>query len=69
MAQKQLRTVWGMELRELPVREKLTLQEKRQGGCCDRSRHRHRPRPYSDLPFPLRPHSHVRICRVNPDRR
>lgn len=32
LAQKQLRTVWGMELRELPVREKTTLQEKRQGN-------------------------------------
>lgn len=31
MAQTQLRTVWGMELRELPVREKMTLHEKRQG--------------------------------------
>ncbi|RDA89338.1 hypothetical protein CP532_6217 [Ophiocordyceps camponoti-leonardi (nom. inval.)] len=30
MAQKQLRAVWGMELRELPVREKMTLHEKRQ---------------------------------------
>ncbi|KAI9163440.1 MAGE protein [Paramyrothecium foliicola] len=30
LAQKQLRTVWGMELRELPVREKMSLQEKRQ---------------------------------------
>ncbi|ATY62355.1 Non-structural maintenance of chromosome element 3 [Cordyceps militaris] len=29
LAQKQLRTIWGMELRELPVREKMTLQEKR----------------------------------------
>lgn len=31
LAQKQLREVWGMELRELPVREKMTLHEKRQG--------------------------------------
>lgn len=31
LAQKQLREVWGMEMRELPVREKMTLQEKRQG--------------------------------------
>ncbi|UKZ47756.1 hypothetical protein TrVGV298_001983 [Trichoderma virens] len=30
LAQTQLRTVWGMELRELPVREKMTLHEKRQ---------------------------------------
>ncbi|KJZ75743.1 hypothetical protein HIM_04900 [Hirsutella minnesotensis 3608] len=30
LAQKQLRDVWGMELRELPVREKMSLQEKRQ---------------------------------------
>ncbi|PHH76407.1 hypothetical protein CDD82_4005 [Ophiocordyceps australis] len=30
LAQEQLRLVWGMELRELPVREKMTLQEKRQ---------------------------------------
>ncbi|RSL66152.1 hypothetical protein CEP54_003946 [Fusarium duplospermum] len=30
LAQKQLREVWGMELRELPVREKMTLHEKRQ---------------------------------------
>ncbi|TQW00970.1 hypothetical protein V2A60_001999 [Cordyceps javanica] len=30
LAQKQLRTIWGMELRELPVREKMLLQEKRQ---------------------------------------
>ncbi|PFH56093.1 hypothetical protein XA68_17077 [Ophiocordyceps unilateralis] len=30
LAQKQLRAVWGMELRELPVREKMTLHEKRQ---------------------------------------
>ncbi|KAG6062841.1 hypothetical protein E4U32_001912 [Claviceps aff. humidiphila group G2b] len=30
LAQKQLRQVWGMELRELPVREKVSLQEKRQ---------------------------------------
>ncbi|KAM0417286.1 hypothetical protein ACHAPT_012727 [Fusarium lateritium] len=30
LAQKQLRDVWGMELRELPVREKMTLHEKRQ---------------------------------------
>ncbi|KAM5346941.1 hypothetical protein ACJ41O_009946 [Fusarium nematophilum] len=30
LAQKQLREVWGMELRELPVREKLSLQERRQ---------------------------------------
>ncbi|KHN98724.1 MAGE protein [Metarhizium album ARSEF 1941] len=30
LAQKQLRLVWGMELRELPVREKMSLQEKRQ---------------------------------------
>ncbi|KAJ3488865.1 hypothetical protein NLG97_g6113 [Lecanicillium saksenae] len=29
LAQKQLRTIWGMELRELPVREKMSLQEKR----------------------------------------
>ncbi|KAH6888152.1 MAGE family-domain-containing protein [Thelonectria olida] len=29
LAQKQLRDVWGMELRELPVREKMSLQEKR----------------------------------------
>lgn len=31
LAQKQLRDVWGMELRELPVREKMSLQEKRAG--------------------------------------
>ena len=31
LAQKQLRAIWGMELRELPVREKMSLQEKRQG--------------------------------------
>lgn len=31
LAQKQLKHVWGMELRELPVREKMSLQEKRQG--------------------------------------
>ncbi|KAG6014676.1 hypothetical protein E4U54_004972 [Claviceps lovelessii] len=30
LAQQQLRHVWGMELRELPVREKMSLQEKRQ---------------------------------------
>ncbi|KAF5612882.1 non-structural maintenance of chromosome element 3 [Fusarium subglutinans] len=30
LAQTQLRRVWGMELRELPVREKMSLQEKRQ---------------------------------------
>ncbi|KAF4333649.1 non-structural maintenance of chromosome element 3 [Fusarium beomiforme] len=30
LAQTQLRQVWGMELRELPVREKMSLQEKRQ---------------------------------------
>ncbi|GJN67376.1 MAGE protein [Purpureocillium lilacinum] len=30
LAQKQLRSIWGMELRELPVREKMSLQEKRQ---------------------------------------
>ncbi|KID72475.1 Non-structural maintenance of chromosome element 3 [Metarhizium brunneum] len=30
LAQKQLKLVWGMELRELPVREKMSLQEKRQ---------------------------------------
>lgn len=30
-AQEQLRSVWGMELRELPVREKMSLQERRQG--------------------------------------
>ncbi|KAG6036561.1 hypothetical protein E4U19_003181 [Claviceps sp. Clav32 group G5] len=30
LAQQQLRQVWGMELRELPVREKMSLQEKRQ---------------------------------------
>ncbi|PON29208.1 hypothetical protein TGAM01_v202316 [Trichoderma gamsii] len=30
LAQTQLRAVWGMELRELPVREKMTLHEKRQ---------------------------------------
>ncbi|KAG5957415.1 hypothetical protein E4U58_006073 [Claviceps cyperi] len=30
LAQRQLRQVWGMELRELPVREKMSLQEKRQ---------------------------------------
>lgn len=29
-AQTQLRTIWGMELRELPVRDKMSLQEKRQ---------------------------------------
>ncbi|KAI5464216.1 MAGE family-domain-containing protein [Mariannaea sp. PMI_226] len=29
LAQQQLRDVWGMELRELPVREKMSLQEKR----------------------------------------
>lgn len=31
LAQKQLREYWGMEMRELPVREKVSLQEKRQG--------------------------------------
>lgn len=31
VAQRQLRQVWGMELRELPMREKMSLQEKRQG--------------------------------------
>ncbi|GJC97223.1 MAGE family protein [Colletotrichum higginsianum] len=31
MAQLQLRTVWGMELQELAVREKFTMAEKRQG--------------------------------------
>lgn len=31
LAQKMLQTVWGMELRELPVREKMSLHEKRQG--------------------------------------
>ncbi|KAF4977667.1 hypothetical protein FDECE_18325, partial [Fusarium decemcellulare] len=30
LAQQQLKDVWGMELRELPVREKMSLQEKRQ---------------------------------------
>ncbi|KAF5581301.1 non-structural maintenance of chromosome element 3 [Fusarium pseudoanthophilum] len=30
LAQTQLKRVWGMELRELPVREKMSLQEKRQ---------------------------------------
>ncbi|OAA45058.1 MAGE protein [Metarhizium rileyi] len=30
LAQQQLKHVWGMELRELPVREKMSLQEKRQ---------------------------------------
>ncbi|KAM0513812.1 hypothetical protein ACHAPE_007412 [Trichoderma viride] len=30
LAQTQLRAVWGVELRELPVREKMTLHEKRQ---------------------------------------
>ncbi|PHH84143.1 hypothetical protein CDD83_2406 [Cordyceps sp. RAO-2017] len=30
LAQQQLREVWGMELRELPIREKMSLQEKRQ---------------------------------------
>ncbi|KAK7209596.1 hypothetical protein V2G26_016774 [Clonostachys chloroleuca] len=29
LAQKQLQEVWGMELRELPLREKLSLHEKR----------------------------------------
>lgn len=32
LAQIQLRAVWGMELRELPIREKMTLHEKRQGN-------------------------------------
>jgi hypothetical protein len=32
LAQTQLRAVWGVELRELPVREKMTLHEKRQGN-------------------------------------
>ncbi|KAK2738719.1 mage family protein [Colletotrichum kahawae] len=31
LAQSQLRTVWGMELRELAVKEKFTMAEKRQG--------------------------------------
>lgn len=31
LAQKMLREIWGMELRELPVRERVTLQERRQG--------------------------------------
>ncbi|OHX00682.1 MAGE family protein, partial [Colletotrichum incanum] len=31
LAQQQLRTVWGMELQELAVREKFTMAEKRQG--------------------------------------
>ncbi|KAJ4311443.1 hypothetical protein N0V84_010433 [Fusarium piperis] len=30
LAQDQLREIWGMELRELPMREKMTLHEKRQ---------------------------------------
>ncbi|KAF5017516.1 hypothetical protein F66182_10545 [Fusarium sp. NRRL 66182] len=30
LAQTQLREIWGMELRELPVREKMSLHEKRQ---------------------------------------
>ncbi|KAM0469660.1 hypothetical protein ACHAP7_009891 [Fusarium lateritium] len=30
LAQRQLKEVWGMEMRELPVREKMSLQEKRQ---------------------------------------
>ncbi|KAI9903563.1 hypothetical protein N3K66_000092 [Trichothecium roseum] len=29
LAQKQLRLIWGMELRELPVKEKMSLQERR----------------------------------------
>ncbi|KAL4405355.1 MAGE family protein [Colletotrichum abscissum] len=33
LAQQQLRLVWGMELRELAVREKFTMAEKRQGKC------------------------------------
>ena len=33
LAQKLLKLVWGMELRELPVREKMTLHEKRKGSC------------------------------------
>jgi melanoma-associated antigen len=31
LAQEQLRFVFGMEMQELPVREKMTLQEKRKG--------------------------------------
>lgn len=31
LAQSQLKRVFGMEMRQLPVREKLTLEEKRKG--------------------------------------
>lgn len=31
LAQEQLRRLFGMEMRQLPVREKLTLEEKRKG--------------------------------------
>lgn len=31
LAQEQLRRIFGMEMRQLPVREKLTLEEKRKG--------------------------------------
>lgn len=33
LAQGRLRDVFGMELRELPIREKVTLQERRQGNA------------------------------------
>lgn len=32
-AQKTLRSVFGMEMVELPVRDKLTKEEKRKGVC------------------------------------
>lgn len=31
LAQSQLKRVFGMEMRQLPIREKLTLEEKRKG--------------------------------------
>lgn len=34
-AQKTLRTVFGMEMVELPVRDKLTKEEKRKGMCMN----------------------------------
>lgn len=34
LAQTRLRAVWGIELRELSVRDKMTLHEKRQGNAA-----------------------------------
>lgn len=39
-AQKTLRQVFGMEMVELPVKDKLTKEEKRKG------KHTHSPAPY-----------------------